>query len=98
MGAERRIAGPPALRGATRGPDPNRGVLHYEGRTPEGLEFATKVNGYPAIGVKGDVPPTETGPVSQIEWWTGQVLYDLYGPVSYQEIEQVGDSVPGSAG
>lgn len=69
-----------------------------KGRAPEGLEFSTQVNGYPAIGVKGDVPPTETGPTSQIEWWTGQVLYDLYGPISYEEIERVGDSVAGSAG
>jgi hypothetical protein len=68
-----------------------------KGRAPEGFEFSTQVNAYPAIGVKGDVPPTETGPTSQVEWWTGQTLYDLYGPVSYAELKQVADSIPISA-
>jgi hypothetical protein len=63
-------------------------------REPNGLEFPTSVNGYPALGVKGDVPPDPTGPVSQLQWWTGSMYFDLYGPVPYEEIEQTAASVP----
>jgi hypothetical protein len=63
-------------------------------REPNGLEFPTSVNGYPALGVRGDIPPDPTGPVSQLQWWTGRMYFDLYGPVPYEEIERTAGSVP----
>jgi hypothetical protein len=60
---------------------------------PEGLEFETTVSGYPALGVKGDIPPQDTGPVSQLIWWTGEMYFDLYGPVSYPQIETAAASM-----
>jgi hypothetical protein len=60
---------------------------------PQGLEFQTSIDGYPALGVKGDVPPSPTGPVSQLRWWTGEMYFDLYGPLPYGEIEAVAHSI-----
>jgi hypothetical protein len=67
-------------------------------REPNGLEFPTSVNGYPALGVMGDVPPDPTGPVSQVQWWTGSMYFDLYGPVPYEEIERTAASMPQTSG
>lgn len=62
-------------------------------REPNGLEFATSVAGHPALGVKGDVPPDATGPVSQVIWWADGMYYNLYGPVPYAAIEAMAKSV-----
>jgi hypothetical protein len=67
-------------------------------RKPEGLEFETTVNGSPALAVRGDVPPQDTAPVSQLIWWTGGMSFDLYGPVAYSQIERAAASVPRSEG
>jgi hypothetical protein len=67
-------------------------------RDPNGLEFTTSVNGYPALGVKGDVPPAPTGPVSQLQWWTGSMYFDLYGPVAYDEISGTAASMLDTSG
>jgi hypothetical protein len=66
-------------------------------REPNGLEFPTSVGGHPALGVKGDVPPDPTGPVSQLIWWADGMYFDLYGPVSYAEIEAMATSVASSS-
>ena len=63
-------------------------------REPEGFEFTTSVNGYPALGVKGVVPPKPADPVSELQWWTGSMYFDLYGPVAYEQIEETATSVP----
>jgi hypothetical protein len=65
---------------------------------PEGYEFATSVAGYPALGIKGEVPPGSTGPVSLVQWWTGDMFFDLYGPVPYEEIERTAASMPQTSG
>ena len=65
-----------------------------KGRAPNGLEFVTSVNGAPALGVKGDVPPAVPGPVSQVQWWEGGISFDLYGPISYDAIAKMAASVP----
>ena len=66
-------------------------------RDPNGSEFATSVDGHPALGVKGDVPPEPTEPVSQLIWWADGMYFDLYGPVAYGEIEAMAKSVASSS-
>jgi len=66
--------------------------------SPNGLEFETDVNGIPALGVKGDVPNTPPAPVSQLKWWTGKLFLDLYGPVTFDVIQQMASAVPISQG
>ena len=58
-----------------------------------GLEFDTTVGGYPALGIESASPPPQCGPGSQLKWWTGQMFFDLYGPVSFDDVRLMAESV-----
>jgi hypothetical protein len=77
----------------------SNGVVLLEGpdtsaaATPRGRATMTTVNGYPGLAIEGPLPHHDTDPVSQVEWWTGTMFFDVYGPVAFQDVRRMADSM-----